>query len=353
MAQSIILGNKTIGKDYPPYLIAEMSGNHNQSLDRALEIVRAAYESGANAVKLQTYTADTMTIDLREGDFYISDKNSLWYGKSLYELYEMAYTPWNWHKPIMDLCKDLGMDCISTPFDESAVDFLEELGVPYYKIASFENTDLPLIKKVAQTGKPIIISTGMASLSDLEELVATCRDNGCNDIILLKCTSSYPATPENSNVRTIPHLAQLFNVQVGLSDHSLGSGVAVASIAMGATVVEKHFTLSRSEGGVDSAFSMEPAEFKNLSEEILKGWQALGVVHYGTSRSEIASTKFKRSIYIVEDIKKGTTLDIKNMRRIRPGGGLKSRYYEQVLGKKAIRDIKKGTPLSLELVDFS
>jgi len=254
--ETIKIGNRLIGIDHPPFIIAEMSGNHNQSLDRALEIVQAAARTGAHGLKIQTYTAETMTLDISEGDFFISDPNSLWEGESLYNLYKQAYTPWEWHEPIFERAKELGMIPFSTPFDDTSVDFLENLDVPCYKIASFENTDLPLIRKVADTGKPMIISTGMASIAELDETVRAAREAGCEDLILLKCTSTYPATPENTNVTTIPHMRELFRCQVGLSDHTMGVGVSLASVALGATVVEKHFTLSRADGGVDSTFSM-------------------------------------------------------------------------------------------------
>ena len=263
MRNVIRVRNREIGPGFPPLIVAEMSGNHNQSLDRALEIVEAAAKAGAHALKMQTYTADTMTLNLREGDFFISDPNSLWKGTSLYELYRKAHTPWEWHKPIFERCRKLGMICFSTPFDGTAVDFLETLEAPCYKIASFENTDLPLIRKVAATGKPMIISTGMATVAELDEAVRTAREAGCEDIILLKCTSTYPASPENSNLLAIPHMRELFGVQVGLSDHTLGLGVAVAAVALGATLVEKHFTLRRADGGVDAAFSLEPAEIRD------------------------------------------------------------------------------------------
>ena len=263
-----------------------MSGNHNQSLDRALAIVEAAAEAGVHAVKLQTYTADTLTIDADTDEFFIKDSKSLWKGQSLYKLYQKAYTPWEWHKPIFDKCKELGIICFSTPFDESAVDFLESLGTPAYKIASFENNHLPLIRKAASTGKPLIISTGMATIAELDEAVKTAREAGCRDIVLLKCTSTYPSMPEDTNLMTIPHLKQLFNIEVGLSDHTLGIGVAVAGVALGATVIEKHFTLNRADGGVDSAFSMEPDEMKQLVEETHKAWQALGKVSYGPTEKK-------------------------------------------------------------------
>lgn len=334
-----------------PFIIAEMSGNHNQSLERALEIVEAAAKSGAHALKIQTYTADTLTLDVDSADFMISDDESLWKNRSLYELYKEAYTPWEWHKPIFDRAKELGIIAFSTPFDDSAVDFLEELNVPLYKIASFENTDLPLIKKVASTGKPMIVSTGMATLAELDELVHTAKEAGCEDLVLLKCTSTYPATAENTNIITIPHMKKLFNgVEIGLSDHTMGVGVAVASVALGATVIEKHFTLNRADGGVDSAFSMEPDEMKSLVEETERAWLALGQVTYGPTEKEEASLKFRRSIYASEDIEENELFTKSNIRIVRPGYGMEPKYFERVLGNKAKCNIKKGTPLSWELL---
>ena len=280
------IGGRKIGLDEAPFVIAEMSGNHNQSLDRALEIVDAASKAGAHAIKLQTYTADTMTLPIQDGDFFISDKDSLWSGKSLYELYEIAHTPWDWHPPIMKRAQEHGMLCFSTPFDESAVAFLEGLDVPAYKIASFENIHLPLIERAAKTGKPLIISTGMATIAEIDDAVRCARRAGCEDLILLKCTSTYPATPHNSNVLTVPHMRQLFACEVGLSDHTVGLGAAVAAVAHGATVVEKHFTLRRADGGVDSAFSLEPEEMQALVIESERAWQSLGKVTYGAGATE-------------------------------------------------------------------
>ncbi|ULT56479.1 pseudaminic acid synthase [Neobacillus drentensis] len=347
----INLGGKMIGINHPPFIIAEMSGNHNQSLERALEIVEAAAESGAHALKIQTYTADTMTLNIDRKDFAIDDQESLWKGNNLYKLYQQAYTPWEWHKPIFERCRELGLIPFSTPFDETAVDFLEQLNTPFYKIASFENNHIPLIKKVASTGKPIIISTGMASLADLDETVRAARKAGCEDIVLLKCTSTYPATPENTNIITIPHMRDLFNCQVGLSDHTMGIGVAVASVALGATVIEKHFTISRADGGVDSAFSMEPHEMHSLVDETKKAWQALGAVTYGPTEKEKNSLKFRRSLYITKDLKAGDVLTKENLRVIRPGYGLAPKYYEQLLGKKAAMDIKAGTPADWNILN--
>ncbi len=344
------IAGRKIGKDISPFIIAEMSGNHNQSLERALAIVEAAAKSGAHAIKLQTYTADTMTLNLDEGEFFINDPDNLWKGSSLYKLYQQAYTPWEWHKPIFERCKELGIIGFSTPFDETAVDFLESLDVPCYKIASFENTHIPLIKKVAQTGKPIIMSTGMASIAELDEAIQTERQNGCRDMLLLKCTSLYPATPEESNIVTIPHMRELFKCEVGLSDHTLGIGVAVASVALGATVIERHFTISRADGGVDSAFSMEPDEMKLLVIETEKAWQSLGEIKYGPTENEKRSMQFRRSLYIAEDMKAGETFTGKNMRVIRPGFGISPKYYEILLGKKVSKDVKKGTPVTWDLV---
>ena len=325
-------------------------GNHNQSFDRALAIVEAAAKVGAHALKLQTYTADTMTLDIAEREFFINDPDSLWKGRSLYELYKEAYTPWEWHKQIFDRCRELGLIYLSTPFDETAVDFLEELDVSCYKIASFENTDIPLIRKVAATGKPMVISTGMATIAELDETVRTAREAGCRDLFLLKCTSSYPATPEDTNILTIPHMAKLFDCQVGLSDHTMGIGAAVASVAFGATVIEKHFTLNRADGGVDSAFSMEPDEMCALVTETKRAWQALGKISYGPTEKERKSLIFRRSLYIVKDMKKGDILTKEHLGAIRPGLGLSPKYYDIFLGKSINRDAKCGTAVSWEIV---
>jgi pseudaminic acid synthase len=344
------ISERLVGSDHPPFIIAEMSGNHNQSLERALAIVEAAAKTGAHALKLQTYTADTMTLDLEAGEFFIDDPNSLWHGQSLHKLYQQAYTPWEWHEPIFQKCRELGLIAFSTPFDATAVDFLESLDVPCYKIASFENTDLPLIRKVASTGKPLIISTGMATVAELDETVRAAREAGCRDLVLLKCTSTYPATPENSNLATIPHLRELFNVQVGLSDHTMGVGVSVASVAMGATVIEKHFTLSRADGGVDSTFSMEPAEMAQLVIESERAWQALGQIQYGSSNAEEKSKVFRRSLYIVKPMRAGDKLTPENLRSIRPGLGLPPKYYDTLLGQRVGRSVKAGTPVSWDIM---
>jgi pseudaminic acid synthase len=342
--------DRGIGADFRPYLIAEMSGNHNQSLERALAIVDAAAASGADAIKLQTYTAATMTLDVRAPGFVIDDPKSLWSGRQLYELYEEAHTPWEWHGPIVHRATHHGMHCFSTPFDETAVDFLETLGVPAYKIASFENTDLPLIRKVAGTGKPMIISTGMASMSEIDEAVRAARDAGCKDLVLLKCTSTYPATPENTNLRTIPNLRDAFACEVGLSDHTMGCGVAVAAVAFGASVIEKHFTLRRADGGVDSAFSLEPEEFKLLRVESERAWQGLGSVAYGGTKAEEKSRVFRRTLYVARDMKAGERLTAENLRIVRPGFGLPPKYYDTLLGKRINRDAVAGTPLQWDLL---
>lgn len=344
----IKIDNQKIGPGEIPFIIAEMSGNHNQSLNRALEIVESAAKSGVHALKIQTYTPETMTIDIDKEEFFIKNPKNLWAGKSLYELYGEAFTPWDWHEPIFKRARELNLIPFSTPFDKTAVDFLESLDVPCYKIASFENTDLPLIKYVASTGKPIIISTGMASLAELDETVKASREAGCKELILLKCTSTYPATPKNTNLLTIPHLKQSFNCEVGLSDHTMGTGVSVASVALGATVIEKHFTTNRSDGGVDSAFSMEPDEMSQLVIETKRAFQALGNINYGVLDAEKQSIQFRRSLYVVEDIKKGDKISNQNIRAIRPGFGLPPKYLNQLLGKIAKNDIKRGVAITWE-----
>lgn len=346
----IKIGNHIIGSNQKPFIIAEMSGNHNQSLDRALQLVDAAAVAGAHALKIQTYTADTITLNVRTDDFMINDENSIWKGQNLYDLYEQAHTPWEWHKAIFDRAKEKGMVAFSSPFDETAVDFLESLDVPCYKIASFENTHFPLIKKVIQTGKPFIVSTGVATLSDLQELNDFLIANNAKNYILLKCTSTYPASPENTNILTIPHMAQMFNCHVGLSDHTLGIGVSIASIALGARVIEKHFTLDRKDGGVDSTFSLEPSELKSLVIESERAYLSLGKVNYTLSEKELKSREHKRSIYISSDIKEGETFTTNNVKVVRPAFGLSPKYWEDILGKKSNKDIKAGTPLSLEMI---
>jgi len=350
VGSDICIAGRLVGRDQAPFVIAEMSGNHNQSLDRALAIVEAAAKAGAHALKIQTYTADTMTLDLSDNEFLISNVDSLWKGKSLFQLYKEAYTPWEWHRPIFERARKLGLIAFSTPFDETAVDFLEELNVPAYKIASFENTDIPLIRRVARTGKPMIVSTGMATVAEQDELVRTARAAGCRDLILLKCTSTYPANPEDSNLRTIPHMRNLFGCEVGLSDHTLGLGAAVGAVALGATIIEKHFTVSRADGGPDSAFSLEPHEFAELATETKRAWQALGSVNYGATDAEGKSKQFRRSLYIAEDLNAGEVLTMKNVRAIRPGLGLPTKYLELVLGARLKRNVRKGTPLTWDLL---
>lgn len=350
MIRNFKIGDFTIGDDNKPFVIAEMSGNHNQSLDKALEIVEAAAKAGAHGLKIQTYTADTMTIPHDKGLFYINDPKSLWNGKTLHELYQIAYTPWEWHKPIFDRAKELGLIAFSTPFDTTSVDFLEDLDVDVYKVASFENKDWPLLRKIASTGKPVIMSTGASTLSDIAESVGVLRDNGCKDLVLLKCTSTYPANPANTNLKTIPHMREMFDCFTGLSDHTGGIGAAIASVALGARVVEKHFTLSRADGGVDSAFSIEPDELKSLVVECERAWEALGKVKYDILQDEKASLRFKRSVYVVKDINEGESFTAKNIRIIRPGDGMEPKYYERILGKTARTDLKKGTPLTWEAI---
>ena len=347
---TIRIAGRAIGAQEAPFIIAEMSGNHNGSLERALSIVDAAADAGACAIKLQTYTADTMTLDLAEGDFFIENPLSPWKGESLYSLYEKAHTPWEWHAPIFKHCREQGLIAFSSPFDASAVDFLEKLEAPAYKIASFEILDLPLIRKVAATGKPVIISTGMASEAEIDEAVTAARQAGCHELILLKCTSSYPANPADSHLRSLPYLQQRFATPVGLSDHTPGIGAALAAVALGAVVIEKHLTLSRAEGGVDAAFSLEPDELAQLVEESRMAQRALGQVHIGPCEHERGSLQFRRTLYVVEDIPAGTVFSTKNIRAIRPGFGLPPRHYEAVLGQKSACPIRKGTPLSFDLI---
>ena len=344
------IGSLDVGHGHPPFVIAEMSGNHNQSLDRAMALIDAAADAGAHALKIQTYTADTMTLNLRHGEFMVSADNALWGGKSLYDLYQEAYTPWEWHKPIFDRAAARGMLAFSTPFDETAVDFLESLNVPCYKVASFENTDIPLIQRIAATGEPIIISTGMATLAELELSVKAARKAGCKDLVLLKCTSTYPAEPANTNLATIPHMRTLFGCDVGLSDHTMGVGASIAAVALGASVIEKHFTLRRSDGGVDSAFSLEPGELSSLVVETRRAFDAMGQVRYGPTNAEKASVVFRRSLYVVKDIAAGQVLTAENVRAIRPGLGLAPRHYASVLGRSARVDLAAGTALSWDVL---
>lgn len=341
--------DRKIGERYPPYIIAEMSANHNGSLERALQTVEMAKTAGADAIKLQTYTPDTLTIESDGEEFRIN--GGLWDGHSLYSLYQQAHTPFEWHKALFDHAHDLGITCFSTPFDETAVDLLEDLNTPAYKIASFEAIDTPLIAYVAQTHKPMIISTGMANLEEIGDAVQTARDNGCEDIALLHCISSYPAPADQSNLRTIPDLGKRFNVVPGLSDHTMGTTVAIAGVAMGACLIEKHVTLSRNDKGPDSEFSLEPGELKQLCEAAKVAWAALGSAGYETKPVEKASVKFRRSIYVVKDIKAGDRFGPENIRRIRPGFGLAPKYYNEIIGKRAKHDLDRGTALSWEAID--
>ena len=344
----MLIGNRKIGINHPPFIIAEMSGNHNGSLQRALEIVDAAAECGADAIKLQTYTADSMTIDCDREDFKINDPNSLWNGRTLYSLYEEAHTPRDWHYEIFNRAKAKGILYLSSPFDLDSIDFLDNLNVCAFKIASFENNHIPLIQKAAKTGKPLIISTGMSSLSDIETAVSAAKKANCKDILLLKCTSSYPASPLDSNLKLISEYSKLFNTKVGLSDHTLGIGASLAGVALGAVAIEKHFTLDKKDGGVDSAFSLNPDELKILKKESITAWEAVGKIKFELSESEFKSMQFKRSIYVVEDIKKGEKFNENNIKIIRPGFGAHPKYYEKILGKHSNADFKRGTPLKIE-----
>ena len=347
---SIRIGNHIISENSKPLFIAEMSANHNQSLTRALSIVDKAAQVGANIIKLQTYTPDTMTLDLKNNDFKIRDKKSLWYNRTLFELYTRGHTPWKWHEKIIKKAKRKKIQCISTPFDESSVDFLEKLKVPAYKIASFENINIPLITKVAKTKKPIIISTGMATISELHESINLIRKQDNNKIILLKCTSTYPASPKDSNVLTIPHMKKLFNCHVGLSDHTLGIGAAIAAVSHGAKIIEKHFTLNREDGGIDSTFSLEPHEMEILVKESKTAWESLGKTQYGPTVSERKYLQFRRSLYVSKNVKKGEIINKNNIKNIRPGNGLPSKCLSAVLGKKFSKNIKIGTPLNWGLI---
>lgn len=332
----------------PAYIIAELSANHNSDIKRAEDIIKAAAEAGADAIKLQTYTADTLTIDCDSELF--TTKKTIWEGKNLYQLYQEAYMPWEWQGDLIKLANSLGLDCFSTPFDHTAVDFLETLDVPCYKVASFEIVDIPLLKKIAQTGKPVIMSTGMGTLAEIEEAVTTLRNNGCTELALLKCTSAYPAPAEEANLRTIPHMAQTFGCPVGLSDHTLGSAVAVASVAIGGTIVEKHFTLSRDDGGPDATFSMEPDELKQMVADIRTTEAALGKVSYAPTSAQKKSLDFRRSLFVVEDIREGDEITEENVRSIRPGHGLHTRNHDVVMGMKATRNLEKGTPLDWDMI---
>lgn len=344
------IGKLEIGQHCPPVFLAELSGNHNGDLDRALAVVDAMAEAGAHALKLQTYTADTMTIDVDRPEFVVGEDSELWTGYTLHQLYEIAHTPWEWHEPIMERARSRGMECFSTPFDSTAVDFLESLDVPAYKIASFESTDHALVRRVAETGKPVIISTGLSSLAEIAETVDVVRDAGCEELMLLKCTSAYPSSPADSHLATIPHMREAFMCEVGLSDHTLGVAVPVAAVTLGATLVEKHVTLLRADGGVDSAFSLEPDEVRQLVQQTEIAWQSVGEVRYTPVPSERKSMKFRRSLYVVEDVEPGEVLNETNVRAIRPGFGLAPKHLSAVVGRRAAHRIERGTPMAWDLL---
>jgi N-acetylneuraminate synthase len=344
------INGRRIGPGQPTYVVAEMSANHNQSFDEAIKVIEAAKDAGADAIKLQTYTPDTLTIDCAREYFQI-DKGTIWEGRNLYELYREAYTPWEWQPKLKKIADRLSIDLFSTPFDATAVDFLEEMDVPAYKIASFEIVDMPLIRRIAQTGKPIILSTGMATLAEIDEAVSTIREAGGNQLALLKCTSAYPSRAEDMNLLTIPHLAEAFGLPTGLSDHTQGTAVPVAAVALGACIIEKHLTLSRSIASPDSAFSLEPHEFKAMVEAVRTTEKALGRVCYGAGKNEIKSRIFRRSLFVVQDMKAGEMFTAQNVRSIRPGHGLHTRYLDIVLGKKARIKIDRGTPLDWDLIE--
>jgi pseudaminic acid synthase len=349
MKANIAIGGRSIGDENPVYIIAELSANHNQDFNQAVQLIKAAKEAGADAIKLQTYTPDTITIDC-DNEYFRIGKGTIWEGKTLYKLYQEAFTPWEWQPKLKQVANDLGMDLFSSPFDRTAVDFLEEMEVPAYKVASFELVDVPLIQYIAKTGKPIIMSTGMATLAEIDEAVTVARVAGCKEIALLKCTSAYPADPAEMNLRTIPHMEEAFGVPVGLSDHTLGIAVPLAAVVLGACIVEKHFTISRSIPGPDSAFSLEPQEFKTMVDAIRIAEDAVGTVSYMISEEEKASRVFRRSLFAVENIKKGEILTEKNIRSIRPGYALHTRFIKNVLGRKASQEINKGTPLNWDLI---
>lgn len=344
----VTIGERLVGRGHPTYIIAEMSANHGQSFEQAVKILEAAKAAGADAVKLQTYTPDTLTIDCSNEHFQI--KGTLWNGRTLYDLYGEAYMPWEWQPKLREIAMRAGLEVFSTPYDETAVDFLEVMGVPAHKVASFEVVDLPLLRKIARTGKPVIMSMGMATLAEIDEAVRTCRETGGTQLALLKCTSAYPAPPDEANLRTIPNLAEAFGVPVGLSDHTLGIAVPVAATALGACIIEKHLTLSRAAGGPDSAFSLEPGEFKTMVDAVREAEKALGEVHYGVSEAEAKSRVFRRSLFVVKDIKRGQQFNRDNVRSIRPGFGLHTRYLEDILRRRASRDVARGTPLTWDLI---
>ncbi len=350
METVITIGVNKVGGTNPTYVIAELSANHNQKFDQAVKIIHAAKDAGADAVKLQTYTADTITIR-SDKEYFRVGGGTLWDGRYLHDLYAEAYTPWEWQPRLMKVANDLGLDLFSTPFDSTAVDFLEEMNVPAHKVASFEIVDIPLIQKIARTGKPMIMSTGMASIEEIDEALQAARAAGATQIALLKCTSAYPASPEEMNLRTIPELSRRFNVPAGLSDHTMGVAVPVAAVALGACIIEKHLALSRSESGPDSAFSLEPHEFKAMVDSVRVAEKALGAVQYGCSPKEASSKAFRRSLFVVRDVKRGEPFTAENLRSIRPGHGLHTRHMSEVLGQRARQDIERGTPLSWDLVE--
>ena len=349
MSRHIKINDRIIGPGHPTYIIAEMSANHNQDFNKAKAILEAAKDAGADAVKIQTYTPDTLTIDC-DNDYFRLREGSIWEGRNLYQLYKEAYTPWDWQPKLMKLAAKLDLDLFSTPFDSTAVDFLEEIGVPAYKVASFEIVDLPLLRKIAATEKPVILSTGMASLCEIDEAIAVLRENGSTAIVLLKCTSAYPSPPEEMNLHTIKHLSETFSLPAGLSDHTLGSAVAIAGVALGASVIEKHFTLTRSDPGPDSSFSMEPLEFKEMAESIRVVERAMGKISYEVTEKQAASRMLRRSIFVVRDMKAGEEFTRDNVRSIRPANGLHTRYLDKIIGRKASQGIEKGTPLNWDLI---
>jgi pseudaminic acid synthase len=348
VSSQIKIAGRTIGGGHPVYLIAEVSANHHGDFEQAAKIIHAAKDAGADAIKLQTYTADTMTIASGRPEFRI--QGTIWEGRNLHDLYQEAYTPWEWQPRLKKIADDLGMDLFSTPFDATAVDFLEDMRVPAHKLASFELVDIPLIQKMARTGKPLIMSTGMATVEEIEEAVHAARVAGASEIALLKCTSAYPATAEDMNLRTIPELARRFEVPAGLSDHSMNLAVPVSAVALGACIIEKHITLSRAEPGPDSQFSLEPNEFKAMAEAVRVAEKALGEVRIGCGRNEEASRVYRRSLFVVEDVKRGELFTAENIRSIRPAHGLHTRHLPEVLGRRAAQDIEQGTPLSWNLV---
>ena len=348
--QKIKIGNRYLGEGEPTFIVAEVSANHLQDKKRAEEIIRAAYEAGADAVKLQTYTADTITLDC-DNEYFQITQGTIWDGRTCYDLFQEAYTPWEWQPDLMKLANDLGMECFSSPFDFTAVDFMEKMKMPAYKIASFEIRDIPLIRKIARLGKPVIMATGIAYLEDIERAVRACREEGNEQIILLKCTSTYPTPYEDMNLRVIPHMAETFDCLTGLSDHSMGSAVAVAGVALGAVMVEKHLTLARADGGPDGAFSMEPAEFKQIVEGIRIAEKALGRVTYRLTEKQERSREEGRSLFVTSDMKKGDVFTAENMRSIRPAFGMAPMYYDEILGKRARCDISRGTPLDWKYVE--